>query len=158
MRTRGEGGLERIGNIWYYTYYDLRGKQVRRSSKSQLKSVALEMLRQAGEGLGKGIEPAVSHKLMYEGLRQLLLDDYRDKGRLVMDGEDPVMTGRRGHLRALDDYFAGMPVTAFGSLIRKFVDDRKAAGIVGPTINRNLVRAPSICNAGTPSPEPDVLL
>jgi len=96
------------------------------------------MLRHAKEGLGKGIEPAVSQKLMYEGLRQILLDDYRDKGRLVMDGEDPVITGRRGHLRALDDYFAGVPVSAIGSLIRKFVNDRKAAGIGGPTINRNL--------------------
>jgi hypothetical protein len=77
------------------------------------------MLRQAKEGLGKGIEPAVSQKLMYRGLRQILLDDHRDKGRLVMDGEDPVITGRRGHLRALDDYFAGVLVSAIGSLIRK---------------------------------------
>jgi len=137
MRTRGGGGLERIGKIWYYSYYDLRGKQVRRSSKSQLKSVALEMLRQTKEELGKGIEPTVSHKLMYEELRQILLDDYRDKGKLVMDGEDPVITGRKGHLRALDDYFRGLPVRAIGLLIRKFVDDRKAAGIAGPTINRN---------------------
>ena len=60
-----------------------------------MKSVALEMLRQAKEGLGKGIEPVVSQKLVYEGLRQILLDDYRDGGKLVMDGEDPVITGRR---------------------------------------------------------------
>ena len=78
MRTRGGGGLERIGKIWYYSYYDLRGKQVRRSSESQLKSVALEMLRQTKEELGRGIEPTVSHKLTYEQLRQILLDDYRD--------------------------------------------------------------------------------
>ena len=29
MRTRGEGGLEKIGHIWYFTFYNLKGKQVR---------------------------------------------------------------------------------------------------------------------------------
>jgi hypothetical protein len=45
MRTHGEGGLEKIGHIWYFTFYNLNGKQVRRSSKSPIKSVAIEMLR-----------------------------------------------------------------------------------------------------------------
>jgi len=36
MRTRGEGGLEKIGHIWYFTFCNLNGKQVRRSSKSHL--------------------------------------------------------------------------------------------------------------------------
>ncbi|MCU1314941.1 MAG: hypothetical protein JWN63_263 [Candidatus Acidoferrum typicum] len=44
MRTRGEGGLEKIGHVWYFTFYNLKGKQVRRSSKSRLKAVAIEML------------------------------------------------------------------------------------------------------------------
>jgi len=85
-----------------------------------------------------GIEPSISRKLKYEDLRQVLLDDYRDKGRLVMDGDEPIITGRSGHLKALDDYFAGMSVTAIGGMLRKFVNDRGAAGAAGPTINRNL--------------------
>ena len=138
MRTPGEGGFEKIGNIWYVTYYNLQGQQVRRSSKSPLKSVAIEMLNKPKEDLGRGIEPSISRKLKYEDLRQVLLDDYRDKGRLVTDGDDPVITGRRGHLKALDEYFAGMPVTAIGGVIRKFVTERAAAGVSGPTINRSL--------------------
>lgn len=107
-----EGGLEKIENIWYVTYYNLQGRQVRRSSKSRLKSVAIEMLKNAKAELGRGIEPNSTRKLKYEDLRQVLLDDYRDKGRLVMDGDEPIITGRRGHLKGLDDYFGGMSVTA----------------------------------------------
>jgi len=55
-----------------------------------------------------------------------------------MDGDEPIITGRRGHLKALDDYFAGMSVTAIGGTLRKFVNDRSVGGAAGPTINRNL--------------------
>lgn len=128
MRMQGEGGLEKIGNIWYFTYYNLQGRQVRRSSKSPLKSLAVEML-DAGEKaeLRKGLEPSVSRKFNYEDLRQVLLDHYGDKGRLVMDGDDPITTGRRGDVKALDDYFDGMPVMAVGAVVRKYVNDRAAA-------------------------------
>src|SRR5436853_4290582 len=57
MRTHGEGGLEKIGHIWYFTFYNLNEKQVRRSSKSPIKSVAIEMLQKAQEELRKGIAP-----------------------------------------------------------------------------------------------------
>lgn len=75
------------------TYYNLQGKQLRRSSKSPLRSVAIEMLKKAKEDLGRGTEPSISRKLKYEDLRQVLLDDYRDKGRTVttrlsLDGGD----------------------------------------------------------------------
>jgi len=45
------------------------------------------MLNKPKEDLGRGIEPA-SAANEYEDLRQVLLDDYRDKGRLVTDGDD----------------------------------------------------------------------
>jgi hypothetical protein len=54
------------------------------------------MLQKAQAELRKGSEPTLTLKLYYEDLRQILLDDYKDKGKLVMDGEDPVITGRRG--------------------------------------------------------------
>src|SRR6266566_4500778 len=53
MRTRGEGGLEKIGHIWYFTFCNLNGKQVRRSSKSHLKSVEIEKLQQAQKGVAE---------------------------------------------------------------------------------------------------------
>jgi len=58
MRTPGEGGFEKIGNIWYVTYYNLQGQQVRRSSKSPLKSVAIEMLNKPKEDLGRELSQA----------------------------------------------------------------------------------------------------
>jgi hypothetical protein len=27
QRNRGEGGLERIGRVWYYTFYNLQGNR-----------------------------------------------------------------------------------------------------------------------------------
>jgi hypothetical protein len=47
QRSHGEGGIEKIRGVYYFTYYNLNGKQVRRSSKSKLKSVAIEMLQKA---------------------------------------------------------------------------------------------------------------
>src|SRR5713226_9862730 len=82
MRTHGEGGLEKIGHIWYFTFYNLNGKQTRRSSKSPLKSVAIEMLQKAQEELRKGTEPAITRKLYYEDLRQILLDDLQGQGQV----------------------------------------------------------------------------
>ena len=53
MRTRGEGGLEKIGHIWYFTFYNLKGKQMRRSSKSRLKSVELKCSNRRKKIYGK---------------------------------------------------------------------------------------------------------
>jgi hypothetical protein len=50
----------------------------------------------------------------------------------------PVITRRRGQLKALDDYFAGMLVRAIGIELRKFLNERSAAGVAGPAIDRNL--------------------
>ena len=49
----------------------------------------------------------------------------------------PVITGRRGQLKGLDDYFAGMLVRAIGIELRKCLNARSAAGVAGPTIDRN---------------------
>ena len=67
-RNRGEGGIEQIGKTWYYAFYDLRGKHIRRSSKWELKIVAIEELRKAKEKLAKGIEPELSLGLKYDDI------------------------------------------------------------------------------------------
>src|ERR1019366_2877286 len=105
QRNRGEGGLERIGRIWYYTFYNLQGRQIRRSSKSSLKSVAIEELRKAKEELAKGIDPTTGRRLKYEGLRSILVADYLSSGKAVMHGEEVLISGRRGLLKPLDDFF-----------------------------------------------------
>src|SRR5437016_9384345 len=123
MRTRGEGGLEKIGDIWYFSYINLNGKQVRRSSGSKLKQVAVEMLRKAKEELAKGIAPVDTRKLFYEDLRAILVADYTANGKAEMDGEDLVISGKKGVLKSLDDFFGGMAVqalrrTRYGALQR----------------------------------------
>lgn len=142
MRTRGEGGLEKIGGIWYFSYINLNGKQVRRSSRSKLKQVAVEMLRKAKEELAKGIVPVDTKKLCYEDLRAILVADYTANGKAEMNGEDLVISGKKGVLKALDDFFGGMAVqTITTDTLRRFVAKRKEEdGVGGPACNRNLAR------------------
>ena len=139
MRTRGEGGLEKIGHIWYFTFYNLKGKQMRRSSKSRLKSVAIEMLQQAQKDLRKGTEPASARKMKYEDIRRILVDDYLLSAKAVMDGKEILISGRRGLLKPLDDYFGGMNVANITpDVLRDFSSKRMENGVAGPTVNRNL--------------------
>ena len=141
MRTRGEGGLEKIGDIWYFSFYNLNGKQVRRSSKSSLKSVAIAKLQAVREALRNGHEPASLFKLRYEDLRAILVADYTAHGKAVMAGEDIVIAGKKGILKPLDDYFTGMAVRAITTyVLRGFVADRKAHGVSGPSCNRYFAR------------------
>jgi integrase len=140
QRNRGEGGLERIGCIWYYTFYNLQGKQIRRSSKSPLKSVAIEELRKTKEEQAKGIDPTAGRKLKYAGLRSILIADYLSSGKASLDGEEVLISGRRGLLKPLDDFFGGMNVRNITTdLIREFKAKRMGeGGVLGPTVNRNL--------------------
>ena len=142
MRTRGEGGLEKIGGIWYFSYIDLNGKQVRRSSRSKLKQVAVEMLRKAKEELAKGIAPVDTKKLFYEDLRAVLVADYVANGKAKVVGKDLVISGKKGVLKALDDFFGGMAVrTITTDTLRRFIAKRKEQdGVSGPACNRNLAR------------------
>ena len=139
MRTRGEGGLEKIGDIWYFTFYNLKANQVRRSSKSKLKSVAIEMLHRAQEELRRGVEPSSARKTKYEEIRAILVADYLSSGKAIMDGEEVLISGRRGLLKPLDDYFCGMSVASITTdLLRDFSAKRMENGVAGPTVNRNL--------------------
>jgi integrase len=141
MRTRGEGGLEKIGDIWYFSFYNLNGKQVRRSSRSPLKSVAIAKLQKAQDALRKGHEPASAFKLKYEDLRSILVADYTAHGKAVMAGDDLVVAGKKGILTPLDDFFAGMAVQSITTdVLREFVADRKAHGVSGPSCNRYFAR------------------
>src|SRR5215469_15350198 len=70
--------------------------------------------------------PSMNDSLHFSSWRRL-----QGQGQACHGREDPVITGRRGHLRALDGYFAGVPVSAIGSLIRNFVNDRKVPESAG---------------------------
>jgi hypothetical protein len=93
QRSHGDGGIEKIGEIYYFTYYNLNRKQVRRSSKSTLKSVAIEMLQKAHEELRKGAEPGSARKTTYEDVRAILIADYLSSGKATIDEEEALISG-----------------------------------------------------------------
>src|SRR5207244_13125789 len=139
MRSLNEVELEKIGHISKYTFYNLKGKQMRRSSNSHLKSVAIEMLQHAQKDLRKGTEPASARKMKYEDIRRILVDDYLSSAKAVMDGKEILISGRRGLLKPLDDYFGGMNVANITTdVLRDFSSKRMENGVAGPTVNRNL--------------------
>ena len=141
-RERGTGGLyKRAGSRnWYLSYYDESGNQHIESSKTAKKSTAQSMSTSRLEGTRKG-EVVDVRKLRYEDIRALVISDYKTKGKLVtveQDGET-VETGRKQIFKALDEFFANMPVYKINTQkLRSFVAHRMDSGISGATCNRNL--------------------
>ena len=79
------------------------------------------MLRDAREQLRKGIEVSSAHKTKYEDIRAILVADYVASGRATLDGDEFLIAGRRGLLKPLDNYFAGMKVAHITTdVLRKF--------------------------------------
>jgi len=84
------------------------------------------MLRKAKEELAKGIAAVDTRKLFYEDLRAILVADYTANGKAEMDGEDLVISGKKGVLKSLDDFFGGMAVQAITTdTLRRFTAKRK---------------------------------
>jgi integrase len=97
------------------------------------------MLQQAQEQLRKGIEPGSSRKSKYEDIRAILVADYRSSGKATMAEAEVLISGRRGLLKPLDDYFGGMNVASITTdVLRDFSAKRMEDGVTGPTVNRNL--------------------
>jgi integrase len=88
------------------------------------------------------IEPpdaASARKMKYEDIRRILVDDYLSSEKAVMDGQEILISGRRGLLKPLDDYFGGMNVANITTdVLRDFSSKRMENGVAGPTVNRNL--------------------
>src|SRR5271155_5809981 len=81
-RERGQGSIGNVpgSRFFYIWYYDNAGKQHRESTKSTLRSVAQEMLNQRLAAMGRGEKsPAEIRNVRYENMRQILIDNYREK-------------------------------------------------------------------------------
>jgi len=146
-RERGEGGLvrKRGSNNWYVLYRDLNGKQHSESSGTANKYKAARMLKDRLSAVSRGEQPMGEvKKLRYEDLRDCLVANYTASGKIVerknADGELEILySGRTGLLKPLDDFFAGMPVTAITTeTLEQFVAKRKENGVSGPSANRHL--------------------
>jgi integrase len=80
-REKGEGSLLKInGRFWYAQYYDRNGKQIRVSTRTEVKQEALGVLRKLMGDRDNGLIPISDlRKIHYGDLRQALVDNYVSK-------------------------------------------------------------------------------
>jgi integrase len=158
-RDRGEGGVFKMvkggveSRFWYIQYYQ-GGRQVRISSKTEVKAEALAQLRQLQGDRDNGALPVNEvRKLRYSDLREILISHYDSQGkkslRLLADGSDSIPG-----LTVLDEFCGYKTVAVDGKLVvtdagvpalslttdfaRRFVSKRKAEGTGNAAINRSL--------------------
>jgi integrase len=106
-RAHGEGSLlKRKGcRLWYAQYYDATGKQVRVSTKTDVKQEALGVLRKLMGDRDRGLAPITdARKIMYSDLRRALLDNYVVKGNRTLQIRADTTETIVG-LKQLDDFF-----------------------------------------------------
>jgi integrase len=146
-RARGTGGLIKIkGSPFWYIIYYVDGRKIQESSKtdSAMKAEKLLQIRMGEHSLG--ISPAQDVKnLKYEDVRNSWFDEHRNQGRFYVTKADgtPTLTG----LQHLDTFFKSTPVTRITSdMLRRYIDERRKAGMKDPTIRRNLVMLRSMMN------------
>src|SRR5207249_4991521 len=106
-RAKGEGSLLKLNGcrFWYAQYYDQNGRQLRVSTKTEVKQEALGVLRKLMGDRDNGLMPISDlRKIHYGDLRQALVDNYVSKGNKslkVRANGDEAING----LKALDDFF-----------------------------------------------------
>jgi len=150
-RERGEGGLIKIqGCRYWYAQFYREGRQIRISTKTEVKEEAKKSLRRFMGDTERGITPENElRKVRYADLRAALLQNYVERGnkslQTMADGSETVWG-----LKPLDEYFEykakngepenpGLPVTQMTTdAARDFARDRLADGLSNDTVNGSL--------------------
>ena len=108
-RANGEGGLIKLKNCryWYAQYYQ-DGRQIRVSTKTEVKAEAIQTLRKLMGDRDNGLAPVTDmRRLKYSDLRQALIDSYIAQGNKSLkskaDGSETI-----AGLTALDDFFGDL--------------------------------------------------
>jgi integrase len=145
-RHKGEGSLLKINGcrFWYAQYFK-DGRQLRVSTRTEVKQEALVILRKLMGDSERGLAPITDvRKVNYADLRAGLLANYTERGnkslRLRADGSETI-----AGLPQLDAYFGFGPEHQGPSVVkittdtgRDFVAKRKAEGAGNAVINRSL--------------------
>lgn len=150
-RQKGEGSLiKRRGcRFWYASFYDAAGRQVRVSTKTDVKQVALGTLRRL-MGNSEAGQPAPNAKLFYGDIRAGLLANYVERGNrslhVLADGTEAIVG-----LRQLDAYCGYEPAKGVKpsnpgiavakittDMTREFARKRTAEGAGPAMVNRSL--------------------
>jgi len=153
-RERGEGGLIKIrGCRWWYAQFYRQGRQIRVSTKTEVKEEAKKTLRRLMGDTERGITPENElRKVRYSDLRAALLQNYVERGnkslQTMADGSETVWG-----LKPLDDFFEykppkdgkrepeklGLPVTQITTdAAREFARKRLDEGVSNDTVNGSL--------------------
>src|SRR5207245_3045795 len=145
-RKKGEGSLLKINGcrFWYAQYFK-DGRQIRVSTRTDVKAKALVILRKLMGDSERGLAPITDvRKVNYGDLRAGLLANYTERGnrslRQRADGSETIIG-----LPQLDTYFGFGPDHHGPSVVkittdtgREFVAARKEAGAGNAVVNRSL--------------------
>jgi len=138
-RSNGEGSILKLKGcrFWYAQYYS-NGRQIRISTKTEVRAEALAFLRKLMADRDNGLAPATDvRKVKYEDLRTLLLDSYTAQGRkslMTRANGDETIPG----LKACDEFFKDMrAVQITPDTVRRFVASRRHE-VGNAAINRSL--------------------
>lgn len=151
-RSKGEGCLckpNKNCKIWYAQYYDAAGRQVRVSTKTDIKQEALGVLRRLMGDRDRGLA-RLNAKLSYADLRAALLANYIERGNkslhTLASGDETIVGLRQldaycGYV-APEDNKPGNPVLPAARLTtdfaRQFAQKRTAEGAGPAMVNRSL--------------------
>ena len=134
-REHGEGRVYKRGRTWWVQYY-VDGEQVRESSKSELKTVALDILQERLVAARAGQLAPV--KVPYTVMRDLLYKVFeQQKNKSLLTRKDGVRY--IGPVPALDRFFekrSAQEITT--AQCRKFIEERQTAGVSNDGINGSL--------------------
>lgn len=144
-RAFGEGSLlKRKGCRFWVAQFYKDGRQIRVSTRTEVKNKALVILRKHMGDVERGLSPVSDlKKISYGNLRAGLLASYVEEGNKIevrADGTETI-----GGLKALDEFFGfsatseGVPATRLTTdAARQFAKEREVAGFSSATINRSL--------------------
>jgi integrase len=136
-RRWGQGWVYRRGRTWWIQY-SFRGKVTRRSSESENRRVAVDMLNDTLEKLRKGLSPDV-RKTTFPDLETMLKNNYKANDRRSLDRVERALHhlhGKFGTWRAVD-------ITT--DHIEAYATERREAGAANATINRELAALKKMC-------------
>lgn len=151
-RERGEGGLIKIRGcrFWYAQFYR-DGRQIRVSTRTEIKEKAKKELRRLMGDTERGLIPENElRKVRYSDLRAALLQNYVERGnkslQTTADGSETIWG-----LKPLDEFFgykpsknnepekSGVPLTQITTdASREFARKRLDEGVSNDTVNGSL--------------------
>jgi integrase len=134
-RPRGTGSIFKMGKYFYLAYYLPNGFQKTESSRSTLKTVAQEMLRDRLERIRHGLYCETSpRKVTFETLATDVVNDYRiNRRRSIKDVEGRL----RNHLRPYFGHHLAAGITT--DLVKEYILLRRSEGATDGSIQLETV-------------------